>query len=256
MKVSLIQFDIRWEDKHANFAGLSRLLGGVPEGTDLVILPEMFNTGFSPAADAFAEGPRSLTFEWMRKTTLDRGFALAGSYMVTEGGKLFNRWVFISPEGDTFRYDKRHLFAHGGVELNYTRGSERLVLEYRGVRICPNICYDLRFPVWSRNRNDYDLLINSSNWPEARRDVWLTLLKARAIENQCYVAGINRVGKDGRDILYKGDSMIVDPFGVIIAHAEENKDCIVSADISIQDLLRFRENFPVAKDSDNFTIDF
>lgn len=254
MKVSLIQFDIRWEDKHANFAGLSRLLGGVPEGTDLVILPEMFNTGFSPAADAFAEGPCSLTFEWMRKTTLDRGFALAGSYMVTEGGKLFNRWVFISPEGDTFRYDKRHLFAHGGVELNYTRGSERLVFEYRGVRICPNICYDLRFPVWSRNRNDYDLLINSSNWPEARRDVWLTLLKARAIENQCYVAGINRVGKDGRDIRYKGDSMIIDPFGEIIVHAEENEDCIVSADISIQDLLRFRENFPVARDSDNFTI--
>ena len=254
MKVSLIQFDIRWEDKHANFAGLSRLLGGVPEGTDLVILPEMFNTGFSPAADAFAEGPRSLTFEWMRKTTLDRGFALAGSYMVTEGGKLFNRWVFISPEGDTFRYDKRHLFAHGGVELNYTRGSERLVLEYRGVRICPNICYYLRFPVWSRNRNDYDLLINSSNWPEARRDVWLTLLKARAIENQCYVAGVNRVGLDGLDINYSGDSMMIGPKGEIIASAELYRECIVSCEISIEELNEFRNKFPASGDADSFTI--
>lgn len=254
MKVSLIQFDISWEDKQANFARLSCLLGGVPDGTDLVILPEMFNTGFSPAADAFAEGPCSLTFEWMRKTSLDRGFALAGSYMVSEGGKLFNRWVFISPEGDTFSYDKRHLFSHGGVELNYTRGSERLVFEYRGVRICPNICYDLRFPVWSRNRNDYDLLINSSNWPEARRDVWLTLLKARAIENQCYVAGVNRVGLDGLDINYSGDSMMIGPKGEIIASGEMYRECIISCEISIEELNEFRNKFPANGDADSFTI--
>ncbi len=254
MKISLIQFDILWENKQGNFERLSDILGGVPEGTDLVILPEMFNTGFSTAADILAEEPRSLTFDWMRKTSREKGSAVAGSYMVSEGGKLFNRWVFISPDGESFSYDKRHLFAQAGVEVNYTPGSKRVVFEYGGVRICPNVCYDLRFPVWSRNRNDYDLLINSANWPEARRDVWLTLLKARAIENQCFVAGINRTGTDGMDIKYSGDTMMIGPKGEIIASGEMYRECIVSCEINIDELTEFRNKFPAAGDADNFTI--
>ncbi|MFZ2340696.1 MAG: amidohydrolase [Bacteroidales bacterium] len=254
MKISLIQFDILWEDKQGNFERLSEMLGGVPDTTDLVILPEMFNTGFSPAGDALAEGPRSHTFEWMQKTSRENNFAIAGSYMVADAGNLYNRWVFISPEGGMFIYDKRHLFAQGGVEVNYTPGSVRVVFEYLGVKICPNVCYDLRFPVWSRNRNDYDLLINSANWPEARRDVWLTLLKARAIENQCFVAGANRTGIDGMGIKYSGDSMMIGPKGEIIASGELYRECIMSCDISIDELREFRTRFSVKGDEDNFTI--
>ena len=254
MKISLIQYDILWEDKKGNFAKLSEMLGRVPEGTELVILPEMFNTGFSPAADVLAEEPRSLTFDWMQKTSREKGLAIAGSYMVAEGVNHFNRWVFISPEGSLFKYDKRHLFAQGGVEVNYTPGTERVVFEYKGVRICPNICYDLRFPVWSRNRNDYDLLINSANWPEARRDVWLTLLKARAIENQCFVAGVNRTGIDGMGIKYSGDSMMIGPKGEILASGETYWESIISCDINTDELREFRTRFSVAGDADNFTI--
>ncbi|MBN2666960.1 MAG: amidohydrolase [Bacteroidales bacterium] len=254
MKISLIQYNILWEDKQGNFEKLSEMLGRVPDGTELVILPEMFNTGFSPAADTLAENPRSLTFEWMQNTSREKGFAIAGSYMVAEGGNHFNRWVFISPEGGQINYDKRHLFKQAGVEVNYTPGSERVVFKYRGVRVCPNVCYDLRFPVWSRNRNDYDLLINSSNWPEARRDVWLTLLKARAIENQCFVAGVNRTGIDGMDIKYSGDSMMIGPKGEIMASGELYQECIVSCELSIEELNEFRSKFPAAADADNFTI--
>ena len=254
MKISLIQYDILWEDKPGNFDKLTKLLTGVPDGTDLVILPEMFNTGFSPAADALAEGPRSITFEWMQKTARKMGFAVAGSYMVADVGKLFNRWVFISPEGGIFSYDKRHLFAQGGVEVNYTRGSERVVFEYMGVRICPNICYDLRFPVWSRNRNDYELLVNSANWPEARRDVWLTLLKARALENQCFVAGVNRTGIDGMGIKYSGDSMMIGPKGEKMASDQIYSECIISCEINIDELREFRTRFSVTGDADDFVI--
>jgi len=140
-----------------------------------------------------------------------------------------------------------------GEEKAFTHGRERVTFKFREVRICPNICYDLRFPVWSRNRNDYDLLINSANWPEARRDVWTTLLKARAIENQCFVAGANRIGADGTGIKYCGDSMIINPKGEIIAFAEKNKECVLTADISMKELSDFRKKFPVLKDSDNFT---
>jgi len=254
MNISLIQYDILWEDKQGNFEKLSKFLTGVPDGTDLVILPEMFSTGFSPAGDVLAEGPRSITFEWMQRTSREKGFAIAGSYMVAEGGNRFNRWVFISPEGTQLSYDKRHLFAQGGVEVNYTPGTKRVVFEYRGVRICPNICYDLRFPVWSRNRNDYDLLINSANWPEARREVWLTLLKARALENQCFVAGVNRTGLDGMGIKYSGDSMMIGPKGEIMASGELYRECIISCEINVDELREFRTRFSVAEDADSFII--
>ncbi len=179
---------------------------------------------------------------------------MCGSYIVFADNQYFNRWIFVSPGGETWSYDKRHLFSPGGEDKLFTPGKERIVFSFRGMRICPIICYDLRFPVWSRNRNDYDLLINSSNWPESRRDVWITLLRARALENQSYVAGVNRIGVDGEGIKYCGDSMIIGPKGETIGSGRQNKECIVSGDISLPDLADFREKFPVLNDADQFTI--
>jgi predicted amidohydrolase len=179
---------------------------------------------------------------------------ICGSYIVVDDRQYFNRWIFVSPDGEIRSYDKRHLFGPGGEDRLFARGRERIVFNFKGLRICPNICYDLRFPVWSRNRNDYDLLINSSNWPESRRDVWITLLKARALENQCYVAGVNRIGVDGTGIKYCGDSMIIGPKGETIASERQNVECIISGEVSLSELADFRKNFPVLNDGDNFNI--
>lgn len=254
MKITLVQQNIKWEDRSVNLENLGKKMSSVPPGTDIVVLPEMFTTGFSMNAESQAEDPQSLTYTWMQRTSVNEGFAVCGSYIVKRRGLFYNRWIFVDPEGNSWSYDKRHLFGPGGEDKIYTRGHERIVLLFRGIRVCPLICYDLRFPVWIRNRDDYDLLIISANWPESRSEVWITLLKARAIENQCYVAGVNRVGKDGRGIRYKGDTMIINPRGEIVVHANENEECMISADISLQDLFDFRKKFPVTKDADNFTI--
>ena len=255
MKISLIQQNIVWEDRSINLENLEREISKVPSGTDIVAFPEMFTTGFSMNPGILSEAPETITYKWMQKVSAEGGFAVCGSYIVKEEGFYYNRWVFVGPEGDSWSYDKRHLFSLSGEDKVFRKGYGRIVFSFRGVRICPFICYDLRFPVWVRNRNEYDLLIIAANWPASRSGVWMTLLKARAIENQCYVVGVNRVGTDGRDIRYKGDSMIIDPFGEIIIHADDNKACVISADISLKELKRFRGNFPVARDSDNFTID-
>jgi omega-amidase len=254
MKISIIQFDIKWEDKPANFRQIEYLLSTLDLGTDLVILPEMFTTGFSMNPHKLSEEPLSGTYEWMIRTSAKCNFGLCGSYIVKDNNLFYNRWILVTPDAKSWFYDKKHLFIMTGEEKEFTPGNERVILNFRNVRVSPNICYDLRFPVWSRNRNDYDLLINSANWPEARRDVWVTLLKARAIENQCYVAGANRVGTDGTGIRYCGDSMIINPKGEIIACGEENKDCIITADISMNELSDFRKKFPVLKDADDFTL--
>jgi len=226
----------------------------IPSGTDLVILPELFTTGFTMNAASNSEAPFSETFQWMARISAEYCFAMCGSYIVEENSLFFNRWVFVTPENSWWSYDKRHLFGPGGEDKIFTRGSERLVLGYSGVRISASVCYDLRFPVWIRNRNEYDLLINSANWPESRRDVWITLLKARAIENQCYVAGVNRVGTDGKGIKYCGDSVIINPRGEITAMAGKNKECLVTGEISMAELSDFRLQFPAGKDADNFTL--
>lgn len=253
MKISVIQYDISWEDKHVNFRRIEDLLSTLAAGTELVILPEMFTTGFSMNPQKLCEEPLSETYKWMLKISSERKFAICGTYIVKDGACYYNRWVLVTPAGEPWHYDKRHLFTISGEEEAFTPGKERMVFKFANARICPNICYDLRFPVWSRNRNDYDLLVNSANWPEARRDVWLTLLKARAIENQCYVAASNRVGSDGNGIKYCGDSMIINPKGQIIAQAD-NKECVITADISMEELSDFRSKFPVLSDADNFII--
>lgn len=254
MKISIIQQNIVWEDKARNFERLEKLLSNL-SNTDIIILPEMFNTGFSMDPERLGEPPFSETFDWMLHASEEGNFGICGSYIVKENGNFYNRWLFVTPEKKSWQYDKRHLFTITNEESYFTHGTKRLIFNFRGVKISPNICYDLRFPVWSRNRNrnDYDLLINSANWPEPRRDVWLTLLKARAIENLCYVAGANRVGTDGNGIKYCGDSMIISPKGEILASAQKNKECSISADISMTELTKFRKKFPVHKDADKFT---
>lgn len=255
MKITLLQSDIIWEDKNKNFTRLEGLMKEIPEGTDMVILPEMFNTGFSMNPENLCEDPCSVTEEWLRRMAMQFNIGIGGSYIVRESEAYYNRWLFVTPEGRVGMYDKRHLFSPGNENAFFSQGRKRIVFDFKELRICPNICYDLRFPVWSRCRNDYDLLINSANWPQSRRDVWVTLLRARAIENQCYVAAVNRVGIDGKGISYCGDSMIIGPKGEVIASGRHDSECIVSADLSIVELRDFRYKFPVLDDGDAFTLE-
>ena len=256
MKISVMQPDLEWEDKIANFARLEKLIKPIFNKTDIVILPEMFSTGFSMNSEKLSESVRQETFQWMNKMSQNGNFGLCGSYIVKENEQFFNRLVFVTPEKEYWHYDKRHLFSIGGEDKYYSPGKSRLVFTFRGVRISPFICYDLRFPVWSRNRNDCDLIIYSANWPESRREVWNILLKARAIENQCYVAGSNRIGKDGSSIKYCGDSTIVSPRGEIIGSCISNEQGFVTTEISMTDLSDFRNKFAVQKGADNFSIDY
>ena len=233
---------------------LGKLISRLENDTDIIILPETFNTGFSMNTEALSESPRALTFDWMVHISEARNCGICGSYIVRDKGRFFNRWIFVTPEKKSWFYDKRHLFGPGNEDKAFTNGSKRLTFTFRGIRITPNVCYDLRFPVWSRNKGDYDLLINSANWPSARRNVWITLLKARAIENQCYVAGANRIGTDGNGVKHAGDSMIINPRGEIIVSADKNKECSISAVISMPELKEFRKKFPVLRDADKFII--
>ncbi len=254
MKISVIQPDSVWEDKSRNFQKLGELITPLHNNTDIIVLPEMFNTGFSMHPAKLSEPPRGETFNWMKNLADKGNFGICGSYIVKDNTDYFNRWVFVSPDNEVSNYDKRHLFSMGGEDRLFSAGKSRLIFTFRGVKISPYICYDLRFPVWSRNRNESDLIIYTANWPEIRRNVWITLLKARAIENQCYVAGSNRTGTDGAGINYSGNSMIIDPRGEIIVSADRDEECSVSAEVSIPELSDFRKKFPVTNDADDFTI--
>jgi predicted amidohydrolase len=254
MKISVIQYDIAWEDKSCNFRNLSEIISPLFNKTDIVILPEMFNTGFSMNAGALSEPADGETFLWMKKIAEKGNFGVCGSYIVKENGSFYNRFVFVSPDSERWHYDKRHLFSMGGEDRLFSRGKSRLIFTFRGVRIAAYICYDLRFPVWSRNSEGSDLIIYSANWPEARQKVWNTLLQARAIENQCYVAGSNRTGTDGEGIRYCGGSLIIDPRGDILASAGSATESGIRAEISIDKLSEFRKKFPVSGDADEFNI--
>jgi omega-amidase len=255
MIISVIQPDTVWEDKTLNYQSLTRLLFPLYNKTDIIILPEMFNTGFSMKPAELAEYPDGETFFWMKDIARKGNFGVCGSYIVEEDANYFNRWVFVSPDNDTWHYDKRHLFSMGGEDRLFSRGKSRLIFRFRGTRIMPLICYDLRFPVWSRNCDEYDLIIFAANWPAVRQNVWTTLLKARAIENQCFVAGSNRTGTDGEGIIYSGGSMIINSYGGLIASADTDMECSISAEISMTELSDFRKRFSVMNDADDFTID-
>jgi predicted amidohydrolase len=194
------------------------------------------------------------TVQWMKKISAQYQFAICGSLMISQDGRYFNRLVFVEPSGEVHSYNKRHLFSMDNEERHFQRGTERTIVNYKGWRICTQICYDLRFPVWSRNRNDYDVLVYVANWPGTRMEVWNTLLKARAIENQCYVVGVNRVGMDGQQIEYTGDTQVVDPKGKLLATAVNPSEELLYASLSLEEMTLFRGKFPVLKDAVDFDL--
>lgn len=248
MKLTLLQTDIAWGAPEMNTARAEALMDSHP-GSDLYLLPEMFSTGFATSPEGIAEQPEGHTVAWMRRTAEQRRCALCGSLAIREGDRFYNRLYFVKPDGTVETYDKRHLFTYGGEHLHYTAGTSRLVVEWQGVRILPLICYDLRFPVWSRNRGEYDLLIYVANWPVPRRRVWDTLLRARAIENQCYVAAVNRVGSDP-SCTYNGGSCLIDAYGRDTVSCPDDLVCAVTAELDLERLSAFRAKFPVLQDGD------
>lgn len=252
MKISLIQTTLAWEDPAENRERFAQLINTIHE-TDLIILPETFTTGFTMNAAGVAELMDGATVNWMKKMSAENNCAVTGSVVIGEGGRYYNRLLFVEPEGTIHTYDKRHLFTLAGEDKAYTKGVSRKIIEYRGWKICPMVCYDLRFPVFSRNTEDYDLLLYVANWPEPRIAAWDALLKARAIENMCYVAGVNRIGQDNNGHDYPGHSVVIDYLGHALGEAQE-KDMVLTI-VLRKDLLNdTREKFGFLNDRDNFTL--
>lgn len=252
LRAAVMQADIRWQAPSANLANLTRRLRQAP-ASDLYLLPEMFATGFSmhPEAPGVADAADE-TLRWMQERAGELDAAVAGSLPVTDGGRHRNRLAFVTP-GSITTYDKRHLFTYGGEDRVYTPGTERVVVTFRGVRFLLQVCYDLRFPVFARNRADYDAILYVANWPTSRIAVWDTLLRARALENQCYVLASNRIGSDPA-CAYAGHSQAVDPYGRVMAVAEENREDVVCATLDMDRLAAFRTKFPVLNDADGFSL--
>ena len=248
MKITILQQNIVWADPTANVRKADEAINQNP-GADLYVLPEMFSTGFCTNPEGIAESTESETLQWMKDKAATTDAAIAGSVAVTEDGKYYNRFYFVKPDGNVTHYDKKHLFTYGGEHLRFTAGEERVVVEWKGVRILLEVCYDLRFPVWARNRGDYDMILYVASWPTPRVSAWSALLVARAIENQCYVVGVNRVGTDPA-CEYCGGSVIIDPYGKTLAACEMNQECEASAEVDMDKLNAFREKFPVLNDAD------
>ena len=236
-----------WADVNGNIRKADAALDSQP-GADLYIFPEMFSTGFCTFPEGIAE-TEGQTLNWMKRKAAKINSALAGSVAIHENGKYYNRFYFVKPDGEVVHYDKKHLFTFGGEHERFTAGDERVVGEYKGVRILLEVCYELRFPIWSRNHGDYDMILYVASWPTVRVAAWKSLLVARAIENQCYVAGVNRVGADPSNE-YSGGSMVIDPYGKIIAECVDGVEMAASAEIDMDMLETFRAKFPVLNDAD------
>jgi len=254
LRISMIQSHIIWEDVNENIAYYGELLRRVKGRTDVAVLPELFTTGLSLRTAELSEPVTGKTVAALKTYAADYKLAITGSFMAADNGKFFNRGFFITPDGQEFYYDKRHLFSMAGESDCFSPGSKRLIVNYLGWNICLMICYDLRFPVWSRNTdNGYDLLIYVANWAESRKKVWKTLLQARAIENMCFVCGVNRIGVDAREFKYHGGSLIYSPKGKKLYTAGEKDAQTVTGLIKREDLTSLREKFPAWKDADSFS---
>lgn len=253
MKITLIQTDLLWNDPAGNRARFEQKIAEAGSA-DLIVLPEMFSTGFCTQPRLAAEPLGGETLPWMKRIAQKTDCALAGSVAVEENGNYFNRFYFVKPDGSVSQYDKRHLFTYGGEHKEFMAGDKRVIVEYKGWRILLQICYDLRFPVWSRNRNDYDLALYTANWPTPRVDAWSALLRARAIENLCFVAGINRTGTDP-NCSYCGKSALLDFKGQTLADVEPGKEALLSAELDADALRDFRKNFPALQDADRFSLE-
>lgn len=260
LSITTIQTNLIWENKQANLDLLQQKIHSIPYALEVVVLPEMFSTGFSMQPHLFAETMQGDTVNWMRQLAISKKIVLTGSLIIKEEGKYYNRLIWMLPNGQYGYYDKRHLFAFAGEDKHYAAGNKKLITSVKGFKINVQICYDLRFAAWASQQpkpqsthDMYDVLLYVANWPEKRNHAWKTLLQARAIENQCYVVGVNRVGTDGNENYYSGDSMVVDPLGQIqytMAHAED----IHTFTIEKETINTIRNNFPFWKDVDDCRI--
>ena len=252
MKISLVQMDLDWGEPGANLARAEKAIAANP-GADLYVLPEMFTTGFATQKDARLDEDPARTVDWMLSQAVSQDAAVAGSVAMRDGDRCVNRFFFVKPDGSVTTYDKRHLFTYGGEKERFSGGDRRVIVEWRGVRFLLLVCYDLRFPVWMRNRGDYDAILFVANWPVVRQDAWETLLKARSIENQCYVAGVNRVGKDPV-CEYLGGSALYNPFGQTVVRCKDAETDVATGKLSMAMLEEFRAKFPVLEDADDFIL--
>ncbi|MCU0468623.1 MAG: amidohydrolase [Arcicella sp.] len=259
LSVTLIQTDLFWENPTANLANLEEKIAQISEPTDLIILPEMFNTGFTMNVKAVAEPMNLTTFKWMKQQAKKTNAVVTGSYIVKEENHYYNRLIWMRPDGTYETYDKRHLFRMGGEHESFSGGNKQLIVELKGWWICPLICYDLRFPIWSRQRATesstlaYDLLIYVANWPAVRSKVWDTLLQARAIENLSYCIGVNRIGEDGMGLNYSGNTAIIDFKGNHLFY-QQDIEIVTTQTLCMSDLTDFRTKFPAFLDADAFEI--
>jgi len=255
LTLSLVQPDLVWEDKAANLQQLESMINSIDQPTEIVVLPEMFSTGFSMRPEVLAETMEGETVSWMKRISKEKGVVLTGSLVIEESGKYFNRLIWMLPNGSYGTYDKRHLFAYGKEDEHFSAGNKRLIASVKGWRINLLVCYDLRFPVWARQQSqdepEYDVLIYVANWPQRRSLAWKTLLPARAIENQCYSIGVNRVGTDGKNIHHAGDTIVTGPLGDNILDAK-NVAGVYTVTLDKQQLDEARSTFPFWKDADEF----
>lgn len=254
LRIAVIQVDLAWENILKNLDIFSEKLEQIQENVDLLILPEMFSTGFSMNAEELAETPGGPAFQWMQKTAKERNSAVTGSVIVEDKGNYYNRLYFIFPDGTYRTYDKRHTFTLAKEDETYTAGNERLIVEFKGWKICPLICYDLRFPVWSRNTEDYDLLLYVANWPETRIHAWDVLLQARAIENMSWCVGVNRTGKDGNNYQYNGHTAVYDCLGKSLFNTGREIEFTEVVTLDKASLLETRAKLKFLQDRDKFTI--
>jgi len=252
LKIALVQTSLIWEDPQKNRANISEKIQAVSSGVDLIILPEMFTTGFTmtPSNLEASEGQRTIL--WMQEMAKTKNAALVGSIPYLENNKYTNRLFFVKAEGNIYPYDKRHTFTLAGEDKVYKSGDQRLIVDFKGFRICPMICYDLRFPVWARYDEDYDVLLYVANWPEPRIAAWDSLLKARAIENLAYCIGLNRVGEDANGLRYPGHSAVYDPLGYQVVYSEEEE--ILYASLSKEKVADIRKNLKFLEDRDHFNL--
>ena len=274
LQFTLIQSDLFWEDKEANLSMFSEKINAIQQPTEIIVLPEMFSTGFSMQPEKFGETMEGTTVDWMKRWSIEKKAIIAGSIIIEEGGKYYNRFIWMLPNGKFGYYDKRHLFGFGGEDQHYARGNKRLIASVKGWKINLQVCYDLRFPVWARQalvhpsdeggkiksndevevvNKEYDVLLYVANWPEKRNHAWKTLLSARAIENQCFTIGVNRVGVDGNNLMHSGDSMVIGPLGEILYHCAYEED-LFHITLQKEEINNTRNQFPFWKDADEFKI--
>ena len=259
LRITLIQSDIFWEESPKNLELFGRMIDDCRDPSDLIILPEMFNTGFSINPDRCAETMEGPSVSFLREKAEKKNCMMMGSLLISENNSYFNRLIAMFPDGSSVQYDKRHLFRLSDEYKVMSAGKKKIVAAWKNWKILPLVCYDLRFPVWSRNQwrggeYEYDLLVYASNWPKSRSHIWKSLLVARAIENQCYVIGVNRIGKDGHGTAYSGNSLLIGPEGEILESADTEHPAVISTTLSMTRLMDFRKKYPFAPDWDHFTI--